>query len=358
MAQIDIEKRLERVIVPPQIPISEAISILDHAGMGILLLCEAGRKLVGVLTDGDIRRAILRSVSFEEPCIKISSRDPVVGPPEVTPTEALHLMDHNRQFVVNHLPVVNEDGRVVDLILRSDLVSDDVMRLSAMVMAGGFGMRLRPLTEELPKPMLPVGGRPLLELIIGQLRQAGIRRVNVATHHQPEKITEHFGDGRYFGVEINYVKEDRPLGTAGALGLMEAPKEPLLVINGDILTRVDFRAMLTYHREHSADLTVGVRQYDMQVPYGVIECEGPYVRQIREKPLLKFFFNAGIYLLESSVHGYIPNGQRFDITDLIQRLLDEGRPVISFPIVEYWLDIGRPVDYEQAQEDVKNDRIS
>ena len=201
--------------------------------------------------------------------------------------------------------------------------------------------------------MLPVGDRPLMQRIVEQLRQAGIRRVNISTHYLPEKIIEHFGDGRDFGVTLNYVTEDRPLGTAGALSLMEMPNEPLLVINGDILTRVDFRAMLAYHREHEADLTVGVRQYDLRVPYGVVECEGPRVRQLREKPQISFLVNAGIYLLEPSVHCYIPNGQCFDMTDLIEKLLAEGQMVVSFPIVEYWLDVGQHEDYEKAQEDIK-----
>jgi dTDP-glucose pyrophosphorylase len=353
----DSEARLRQVVVSPRISISEAIPILDHAGLGVLLLCEDGRKLVGILTDGDIRRAILRSVSFEEPCISIASRAPVVAPPQTSPVEALHIMEHGRKGGANHLPLVDREGRVVALLLRSDLITEDQIALSAVIMAGGFGIRLRPMTEELPKPMLPVGGRPLMELIIEQLRQAGIRRVNISTHYRPEKIVNHFGDGRAFGVELNYVTEDHPLGTAGALGLIEARDEPLLVINGDILTRVDFRAMLAYHREHRADLTVAVRQYDLQVPYGVLECEGARVRQMREKPRYSFLVNAGIYLLEPAVCHYIPGGQRFDMTDLIQRLLDGGRPVASFPIVEYWLDIGQPVDYEQAQEDLQSGRI-
>jgi NDP-sugar pyrophosphorylase family protein len=220
-------------------------------------------------------------------------------------------------------------------------------------MAGGKGSRLQPLTEEMPKPMLPVGDRPVLEIIIGQLRDAGIKQVKVTTHHQPEKIAQHFGDGSNFGVELSYVEERSPLGTVGGLGLLEVPRETTLVINGDILTQVDFRAMLRYHQEHQADLTVAVRQYDVKVPYGVIECDGAQVRKISEKPAVMVLVNAGIYLLEPGVYRYIPNGQRFDMTELIQRLLDEGRSVVSFPVREYWLDIGQREEYEQAQEAIK-----
>jgi dTDP-glucose pyrophosphorylase len=330
---------------------------LDHAGAGILLLCEDDRKLVGVLTDGDIRRAILRGVSFDEPCISIASQKPVVAPPHVSASEALHLMDHSRDFVVNHLPVVDAEGRAVDLLLRRDLVTEDQLALSAVIMAGGFGTRLRPLTEELPKPMLPLGGRPLMERIIEQLRQAGIRRVNVSTHYRSDEIIEHFGDGQAFGVEIKYVTEDCPLGTAGALGLMEIPNEPLLVINGDILTRVDFRAMLDFHREQLADMTVAVRQHEFRVPYGVVETDGVTITGISEKPVMRHFINAGVYLLNPEVCQFIPNGQPYDMPDLISRLVTEGRRVVSFPVREYWLDIGQVKDYQKALADIEDGEV-
>jgi len=219
-------------------------------------------------------------------------------------------------------------------------------------MAGGLGSRLRPLTEDLPKPMLPVGGKPLMELVIEKLRQVGIRRVNVTTHYKPEKISEHFGDGSSFGVSLNYVNEEKPLGTGGALGLIDEPNETMLVINGDVLTQVDFRAMLLFHQEHQADMTVAVRQYDIKVPYGVIECIGAKVCSLKEKPEINLLVNAGVYLLEPTVYRFIPNGKHFNMTDLIQWLLDAGRTVASFPIIEYWLDIGQVVDYEKAQTDV------
>jgi NDP-sugar pyrophosphorylase family protein len=214
-----------------------------------------------------------------------------------------------------------------------------------------------PLTEETPKPMLRVGERPLMELIIGQLRQAGIRQVNVTTHYLPEKIRDHFGNGESFGVNLTYVNEQTPLGTAGALGLMHAPTEPILVINGDILTQVDFRSMLHYHREHRADMTVGLRAYEFEVPYGVVECDQSRVTAITEKPNMRFFINAGIYLLEPSAYAYIPGGEKFQMTDLIQELLDRKRTVVGFPIREYWLDIGKHEDYERAQSDVKDGRV-
>ena len=349
--QPDMQARLERVLVPPTMSISEAIDVLDKGGVGALLVVDEERRLLGVLTDGDFRRAILRSVPPTDPCGSIATKNPVVAPHTISPAEALEIMDHSRSFLVNQLSLVDDEGRVTGLLLRSDLVSSDDKGVHAMVMAGGFGMRLRPMTSDTPKPMLSVGDRPLMAHMLEHLRQSGIKRVNVTTHYRPEKITDYFGDGSDFGLNINYVSEERPLGTAGALALVKTQTEPMLVINGDILTRVDFGAMIAYHREHKADMTVAVRKYDVPVPFGVIECEGAYVNKISEKPTLNFFVNAGIYLIEPTVHEFIPGGERFDMTELIEKLIKAGRPVASFPVHEYWLDIGQHSDYERAQLD-------
>jgi NDP-sugar pyrophosphorylase family protein len=249
---------------------------------------------------------------------------------------------------------VDRQGRVVKLLLRDNWLEAEHLPLSAVIMAGGFGSRLRPLTKNLPKPLLPIGERPIMELMIERLRDAGIKRFYVTTHYLPEKIIEHFGDGRSFGIEITYVSEKIPLGTAGALGLIEKPNQPLLVINGDILTTLDFQAMWFFHRTHQAALTVAVRQYEYQVPYGVMESKGPYLYQLSEKPRLNFLVNAGIYLLEPIVRRYIPTEGCFDMTDLMQSLLDNGHSIVNFPIIEYWLDIGQHADYQQAQKDFQD----
>ena len=242
---------------------------------------------------------------------------------------------------MREIPWLNERRQVVDLVTLDELLPRQDLLLQAVIMAGGQGTRLRPLTEDLPKPMLPVGGRPLMERIVQQLQQAGIRRVNVTTHYKPEKIIEYFGDGHAFGVDLNYVNEDRPLGTGGALGLMPQPTEPVLVINGDILTQVDFRGMLDFHQENQADLTIAVRGYEVPVPYGVIECDGPLVQHLREKPQVSLLVNAGIYLLEPTVFQFIPQGQHFNMTDLIQWLMDAQRIGGSCPMKEYWQEVGQ-----------------
>ena len=225
--------------------------------------------------------------------------------------------------------------------------------MQAVIMAGGKGERLLPLTENVPKPMLHVGDRPLMEFIVQQLKASNIGHVNVTLHHHSEKITKYFGDGSDFGVNITYTTEDRPLGTAGGLGLMDTPKETLLVINGDILTQVDFRSMFSYHREQGADLTVAVQRAGIQVPYGVIDCEGTTVLSLEEKPEVSFLVNAGIYLVEPQIISLIPFNEKYDMTQLIQKLVGNGLKVAAFPICEYWIDIGQHEDYQRAQDDFR-----
>lgn len=348
---------LQALCVPPETTIRQVIACIDKGGQGIALVTDTDRRLIGTITDGDVRRATLASINLEEPVNKLFAfkansmyTTPVTAPAGTSVDELLRTM---QEQVVHQIPLLDAEGRVVDLATWSALVPDRALDVQAIVMAGGFGNRLRPLTEELPKPMLEVGGRPLMERIIEQLQRTGIRRVHVATHFKPEKIVEHFGDGSDFGVELTYVNEDRPLGTAGALGLLPTPDQPLLVINGDILTQVDFGAMLAFHREHRAAITMAVRRLELQLAYGLVECEGATVKRIREKPQLHLLINAGIYLLEPAVFPFIPAGEHFNMTELITAVIGADLPVVSFPIHEYWLDIGQHEDYLRAQEDVR-----
>jgi dTDP-glucose pyrophosphorylase/predicted transcriptional regulator len=346
---------IENLCVGPEASMREAVSVLQNGAKQIALVVDENRRLLGTITDGDLRRAVLDGTTMEASTGSVMQRSFIAGREEMKSTEIFALMQNK---LIRHVPLLNPEGILADLVWISDLIKQEQLDLSAVVMAGGFGKRLLPLTESLPKPMLPVGDRPVMEHIIDKLRTAGIRDVNVTTHFMPEKIINYFGNGRKFGVKINYVAEDRPLGTAGALGLMPVPDRPMLVVNGDIMTQVDYRAMHAFHREHNADLTVGVRQYELQIPYGVMVCEGAEVRKLSEKPKHKFLVNAGIYMLEPSVHGFIPRNERFDMTDLIELLIQKGRRVVSFPVMEYWLDIGQPADYQQAQDDQGKRRLS
>lgn len=353
---------LTTLCVTPDRTFDEAVAQMDRNRLGIVLIVDEERRLVGTLTDGDVRRAILARVDLKAPVRALLARKsgtsyarPITAAAGEDPSVYLSVL---KQHVILHLPLLDQDQRVVGLVTMDEFVPNQMLSLKAVVMAGGRGSRLSPLTNDVPKPMLPVGERPLMEILIQRLREAGITHVKVATHHKPEKIEEHFGQGADHGVDLSYITEDRPLGTAGALGLLEIPNETTLVMNGDILTQVDFKAMLVYHKEHQTDLTVAVRHYEIQVPYGVVECEGHLVRRLREKPAMGFFINAGIYLLEPAAYRFIPNAERFDMTELIQRLLDAGRPVVSFPIREYWLDIGQHADYARAQEYAKQGDVT
>ncbi len=352
---------LNDFLVSPEASIRQVMACIDNNARGIALVVDADRRLIGTVTDGDLRRAVLMGTDLEIPIRELLERkanslypEPITAPEEAEPGELLVLMRKHR---IRQIPILDAGGRVLDLITLEDLLPDEGLPLQAVIMAGGYGKRLRPLTESTPKPMLPVGDRPLLERTINQLRQAGIKRVQISTHYMQDKISDYFGDGRDFGVELNYVSEDQPLGTAGALGLLEKPDEPLLVMNGDILTQVDFRAMLDFHYEHSADMTIAVRQYEIRVPYGVVETDGVRVTGIVEKPTVQNFINAGMYLINPDVHRYIPGSRRFDMPDLIARLIAEKCSVICFPVREYWMDIGEFKDYHQALEDIDNGKF-
>ena len=351
-----------QLFIPPDSTIQDAIARIDPSQLGIALVVDNNQHLISTIVDGDIRRAILAQVDMNAPVTVLIERkediyrQPITAHVDTSPEDLVRLM---RERFVRHVPLLNDDGQVVDLFHMNDLLTmqAQMLPLEAVVMAGGFGTRLRPLTEGIPKPMLPVGDRPLMELMINQLRKAGIHRINVTTHYMAEKIVEHFGDGSAFGVELTYVKEERPMGTAGGVSLIDAPNTPLLVMNGDLLTDINFQEMYAYHQEQDAALTVAVRKYEFTVPYGVVESAAGFVTQLVEKPSLSFFVNAGIYLLEPEAFQRIPKQQHINMTEIIDILIVDGKRVASFPIREYWLDIGQHADYQQAQEDMKHGKV-
>ena len=343
-------------LVTPNETIRDAMACIDRNAKGIALVVDPDQHLLATVTDGDIRRALLDHVDPDAPLTVLVDRraeEPFLTPvTALAGTDAAVLIDLMTQHSLRHVPLVDEEGRVAGLAVLTDLVREVELPLRALVMAGGFGTRLHPLTAETPKPMLPVGGRPLLEHVIDQLRACGIKHVNLSTHYRADAITEHFGDGSRFGIDIAYVNEEQPLGTAGALSLVAESTEPMLVINGDILTRVDYRAMLDFHREHEAAMTVAVRREEVQLPFGVVEAEGERIRGIQEKPSTAHFINAGIYLLDPSVRRFVPNAERFDMPELVTKLIEEGEAVVAFPVTEYWMDVGQHSAYEQAERDL------
>ena len=349
------QEQIDELCIPETATLHQALMTIQRGAKQIALVVDGASRLLGTVTDGDLRRALLAQTTLSSPVAQVMQRSFKAGSADLSTAEIARILRSN---VIRHLPLLDAEGTLVDLVWISDMLREETVELSAVVMAGGFGSRLHPLTLDLPKPMLPIGDKPLLEILISQLKRAGIKDVSITTHYLPEKIEQHFGDGAAFGVDLNYVSEDFPLGTAGALSFMDHRDKPVLVINGDILTHVDFRALFAFHQESAADLTVAVRPFEVKLPYGVVDCAGSYVTSLKEKPSMSFFVNAGIYLLEPSVLEYIPTEGRYDMTDLIQRLIGEGRSVASFPVQEYWLDIGQHADYERAQEDFRRGVIS
>lgn len=337
-------------------PIKLAILAIDRSRrLGIALVVDAEQRLVNTLTDGDVRRGMLAGLSLEQPVgqlLEIKKRMPhplpVVASATTTTQERLRLMKENG---VRQLPILDSDGRILEVDSLAFHLDEMQPAREAIVMAGGIGRRLHPLTEHTPKPMLPVGGRPLLEILFERLNGAGIKNLCVTTHFKPEKIVNHFGDGRDFGLKIDYVNEESPLGTAGALSLLPRPNADILVVNGDILTHLDFSAMFDYHLQHRSALTVAVRSYEHVVPYGVVRIVDSAVVGIDEKPAQTWFVSAGIYILAPCVFDCLVAGEKLDMPDLIQRAIARCLPIVSFPIREKWIDIGQHQDYQRANSE-------
>lgn len=350
-------KRHESAQVPPTTTLAEAIRLMEQVGIGILLICSESGELLGVLTDGDLRRAIMARKSLSDVCLDFANIHPLVVTEKLDPDKIIDLMDRGGKSKINQIPVLDNTRRVIDLLLRDDFRKNDQPLTTALVMAGGFGTRLYPLTKNLPKPMLKVAGYPVIEHLLKLLQTARIQKVYLSTHFHSEKIKNYFEDGEAFGLSIHYLEETQPLGTAGAIGLLPQGDETIFVINGDILTDINVSAFYDYHKKHNADMTIAVRKYETKVPYGVVECDGHRISAIVEKPTNSVFVNAGVYLLERGARSFIPRNQAVSMTDFITKLLETGRELVAFPIIEYWLDIGQPADYQRAKDDFRSRRL-
>jgi dTDP-glucose pyrophosphorylase len=330
----------------------EALEAITRSGKQVVLVLDAEGRLAGLVTDGDIRKAILRGASLEATVDEVMNRRPVVAQAGLSRAEAIALM---RGRGIRQLPLVQAGGVVGDLLLLDELLAPPPpLRNRVVIMAGGEGRRLRPLTEVTPKPLLSIGGRSLLELLIERLRQSGLMDIVVAIHHKSEMIRERLGDGSRLGVRVEYFEESRPLGTMGALPLIrEGLTEPFFVVNADILTKCDFRAMWDFHRaEQKAAMTVGVTLHQVDIPYGELMLDGARVVRCEEKPRKEYPVNAGIYVLDPSVLDLVPRDEYFDATDLLELLLARGLPVAGYRIREYWLDVGHLHDLEKANRDL------
>jgi dTDP-glucose pyrophosphorylase len=334
-----------RLLLSPDATVREAIQCIDAGGMQIALVVDAQQKLIGTISDGDVRRGILRGVSLDAPSGGIMNRAPTV----VTSGE-------NREVIIatmrarqlHKIPVLDSQGRLVGLESLDELVRPAPRENVVVLMAGGLGARLRPLTEERPKPMLVIGGRPILETILLNFIESGFHRFYISVNYMAEMVEQHFGDGARWGVEIRYIHEPERMGTAGAVGLLpEKPTAPVIVMNGDLLTKINFASLLDFHLSHVATATMCVREYDLQVPYGVVKLKEHRLLSVEEKPVQRFFVNAGIYVLSPEAMALIPPSH-YDMPALFEKLVAEGRETAVFPIREYWLDIGHLADLEKA----------
>ncbi|SEK59262.1 nucleotidyltransferase family protein [Ectothiorhodospira marina] len=342
-------QKISKYKVPPTCTVREAISVIDRGAAQIALVVDHDAHLLGTVTDGDIRRALLRGEGLETPIEEVMHRGFRSLPVTATEEDALNLMRHE---VIHQIPVIDDTGRVVRLFLLEELIKPKKRPNPVVIMAGGKGERLKHLTSDCPKPMLPVGGKPILEIILEQCIKAGFREFYFSVNYLKEQIQDHFGNGESWQVNIQYIEEDKPLGTAGALSLLPAmPEHPLLVLNGDVLTRVDYGRLLHFHSEHEAAATLCVREHTTQIPYGVVRMDDVMVHAMEEKPVLSHYVNAGIYLLDPSLLKLVPSDQFFDMPQLLEKAMAQQYRVSAFPIHEYWLDIGLPETLDRAHQE-------
>jgi len=340
-----------KILLKPTDTIETVIRVLHSGGARIALVVDENRRLLGTVTDGDIRRSLIDHITMDCIVKKIMNDSPSTALMSDSSDLVMSMM---KSKALLHIPLVNSDGVLVGLETLHHLLENKKYDNPVFLMAGGFGTRLRPLTDEKPKPLLNVGNRPILETIISRFIDAGFHNFYISTHYKAEMIRDHFGDGSNWNVTIKYLHEDNPLGTAGSIGLLpdNIIKLPIIMMNGDLLTKVNFENLLNFHNEHGGLATMCIREYDFQVPYGVVDIENQYVTSIKEKPTHKFFVNAGIYILEPKIINYIDGNSYIDMPNFFETQIEKGEKISVFPIHEYWLDIGRIEEYEKANKEI------
>jgi dTDP-glucose pyrophosphorylase len=342
-------KQYQNILLSPVSTIRRALEVIDSGAMKIALVVDANQKLLGTISDGDIRRAILKGVGLDAIIDGFYNTSPTTCGINDSREKIIQLAAAK---MIYQIPVIDNDGCIVGVAEIDEMLQPAVRPNKVVLMAGGLGTRLSPLTDSVPKPMLHVGKKPILETIIENFAKYGYRDIVLSVSYKSHIIAEHFGNGESFGVKINYVHETKRMGTAGALSLMrDQLREPFFVMNADLLTSVNFEHLHDYHESHNAMATMAVREYDFQVPYGVVNISDSQITSIEEKPTHKFFVSGGIYMLNPESLELIPNDQFFDMPSLFESMISKGKNALSFPIREYWLDIGRMSDYEKANSE-------
>ncbi|WP_137671351.1 nucleotidyltransferase family protein [Agarivorans sp. Toyoura001] len=342
----------QKTLISASSTIKQALEVINSEALRVAIVVDQDKKLLGMVTDGDIRRGLLNDLALVDPVVKVMRTNPTTAVEGSSREELIGLME---KLDILSVPLLDLSGRIIGLETLHGVLHQPTLQNPVFIMAGGFGTRLKPLTDTCPKPMLHIGNKPILETVIRSFIKAGFVNFYISTHYMPEQIQAHFGDGSEMGVNVTYVHEEQPLGTGGALGLLpkDLPKNlPLIMMNGDVLTKVDFQRLLDFHVDNGADATMCVREYDYQIPYGVINGEGNKITSMVEKPVQRFFVNAGIYVVSPEVIASVPKNHRVDMPTLLEEHMNERDNVLMFPIHEYWLDIGRMDDFNRAQADI------
>ena len=343
------------VTLPASATIQEALHVLNESGLRIVLVVNPKGELIGTISDGDIRRGLMNGSSLSDLIDNVVHREYLGVPPEMSRTQVLDLMLNNG---IQQIPIVDKELKLIGLHLWDEIRKPAPLSNKLFILAGGKGTRLAPLTDNCPKPMLQVGGKPILEHIVERARGEGIFNLIFSTNYLGNVIEEYFGDGSNFGVKISYLREQEKLGTAGALSLLpEKPNRPIILMNGDILTTSDFDSFFTYHKLHGAQVTVAAINHKVNIPYGVIKVSGQFISELVEKPSENFLCNAGIYAISPEVLNLIPDSQYLNMTDFVDICLEKKIPVAVFPIHEYWSDIGTIDDLENARDYFKKTEI-
>ncbi|MCG3683491.1 nucleotidyltransferase family protein [Aliarcobacter butzleri] len=342
-------KKIDNIKLDINSTIHEALQIINKGAMQIALVIDDDNKLVGTISDGDIRRALLKRISLDSSIQSIIFRTPTIAKISDTKEEILKLALSKK---LHQIPIVDEKGKILGIQEIEELIKPKDKTNKVILMVGGLGTRLRPLTENTPKPMLKVGNKPILQTIVEKFAEYGYTDIVMCVNYKSHMIQDYFGDGKEFGVNIEYVLENQRMGTAGALSLLkDKPNEPFFVMNGDLLTNINFEHLHNYHIATNSIGTMCVREYDFQVPYGVVNIKDSKILSIEEKPTHKFFVSAGIYMLSPEVLEYIPENQFYDMPTLFEKIISKGKNTISFPLREYWLDIGRIEEYKKANDE-------
>lgn len=340
---------ISHIKLMPSSTIKEALKIIDSGAMQIAIVVDEDGKLIGTITDGDIRRGLLNGLDLNSLIEPIIYKNPTVAKISDTKEEILKKALAKK---LHQIPVVDDENRVLGIKEIEELVSPTLKPNKVVLMVGGLGTRLRPLTENTPKPMLMVGNKPILQTIVEKFAEYGFVNIVMCVNYKSNVIQDYFKDGSEFGVNIEYILETQRMGTAGALSLLgTVPSEPFFVMNGDLLTNVNFEHLYHYHLSNNAMATMCVREYDFQVPYGVVNIQDSKIISIKEKPIQKFFVSAGIYMLNPEAIKHIDKNEFFDMPTLFEKLIIFGENTLSFPIREYWLDIGRMEEYERANSE-------